>query len=44
MNLFEEYHLSNPLMTAINQLGFDNPTQIQQLSIPHIMAGKDVIG
>lgn len=44
MNLFEEYNLSNPLMTAINQLGFDNPTQIQQLSIPHIMAGKDVIG
>lgn len=44
MNLFENFGLSHQLLTSIRQLGITTPTQIQGLSIPHIMSGKDVIG
>lgn len=44
MNLFENFGLSHQLLTSIRQLGITTPTQIQGLSIPHIMLGKDVIG
>ena len=44
MKVFEDFGLSHTLMTAIRGLGFDEPTQIQELSIPHIMKGNDVIG
>jgi len=44
MNLFENLGLSHELQTTIGNLGFSEPTQIQALSIPHIMEGKDVIG
>ncbi|RMF54534.1 DEAD/DEAH box helicase [Candidatus Woesearchaeota archaeon] len=44
MNLFEKYDLSNELVSSIKSLGFSKPTQIQHLSIPHIISGKDVIG
>ena len=44
MNLFENFGLTNQLVTAIVKLGFDNPTQIQDVAIPHIMKGSDVIG
>ncbi len=44
MKLFENFGLSHELMTSIKQLGFAEPTQIQSESIPHVIAGKDVIG
>lgn len=44
MKQFEEFKLSNELFAAIHKLGFTKPTQIQEKSIPHIMAGKDVVG
>ena len=44
MNLFEDFGLSHELLTAIKKLGFAKPTHIQEASIPHIMASKDVIG
>jgi ATP-dependent RNA helicase DeaD len=44
MNYFEELGLSSKQLKAIERLGFTEPTQIQKLSIPHIMEGKDVIG
>ena len=44
MNVFEEFRLSNQLITTIKKLGFTEPTQIQKESIPYIMEGKDVIG
>ncbi len=44
MNLFENLGLSHELQTTIKGLGFTEPTQIQELAIPHITKGKDVIG
>lgn len=44
MKLFEDLGLSKELLTTIKRLGFDKPTQIQEISIPHIIAGKDVVG
>ena len=44
MNIFENFNLSDQLQTAIKRLGFEKPTQIQGISIPHIIEGRDVIG
>lgn len=44
MNLFENFGLSYQLQIAIKKLGFTSPTQIQDMSMPHIMMGRDVIG
>ncbi|MBU4242023.1 MAG: DEAD/DEAH box helicase [Nanoarchaeota archaeon] len=44
MNTFENMSLSNNLLQAIQKLGFTNPTEIQEKSIPHIVKGKDLIG
>jgi len=41
-NIFEI--LSPQLKRAINRLGITTPTKIQELSVPHILEGKDVIG
>jgi ATP-dependent RNA helicase DeaD len=44
MNYFKDLGLSHELLNTIERLGFSEPTQIQELSIPHILAGEDVIG
>ncbi len=44
MNTFEDIGLNSQLLTAINRLGYEEPTEIQSKIIPHIMEGKDVIG
>jgi ATP-dependent RNA helicase DeaD len=44
MNTFNEFKLSEQLLSAIKKLGYKNPTEIQAKSIPYIMDGKDVIG
>ena len=44
MNYFEDFGLSHQLSITIKELGFTEPTEIQGMSIPHIIAGKDVIG
>jgi ATP-dependent RNA helicase DeaD len=44
MNYFEELGLSSQQLKAIERLGFTEPTQIQEASIPHIMEGLDVVG
>src|SRR3972149_3268894 len=41
---FEEFNLSQELLSTIQKLGFNEPTEIQELSIPHIISGEDVIG
>jgi ATP-dependent RNA helicase RhlE len=41
---FSELNLSPRLAAGVHALGYEEPTPIQQQSIPTIMAGRDVIG
>jgi len=41
---FSRFNLSPRLTAGVRALGYEEPTPIQQLSIPPIMAGRDVMG
>ncbi len=41
---FEDLHLSKEMHQAIADMGFEEPTTIQNRSIPYMLDGKDVIG
>lgn len=41
---FTELGFTGPLLQAINEAGYECPTPIQQEMIPHVLAGKDVVG
>ena len=41
---FSRFNLSPRLTAGVRELGYEEPTPIQQLSIPPIMAGRDVMG
>ncbi len=41
---FEKLNLSKPLLNALNELGYIEPTPIQVEAFPIIMSGRDVIG
>jgi ATP-dependent RNA helicase RhlE len=41
---FQELNLIDPLLRAVHAEGYDTPTPIQQQAIPHILAGRDMIG
>jgi len=41
---FDSLELSAPILQAVNESGYTIPTEIQVQSIPHLLAGKDVIG
>ncbi|OCB74861.1 DEAD/DEAH box helicase [Flavobacterium crassostreae] len=42
--LFEDLSLSKSIQKAVYELGYTNPTPIQEQAIPLVLAGKDVIG
>ena len=44
MITFQDLDLSNPLRNSIEELGFVNPTPIQEEAFPIIRSGKDVVG
>jgi len=44
MNAFHDLGLAEPIKTAIDELGFTEPTAIQDQAIPKLLAGHDVIG
>jgi len=44
MSSFDDFTISKQLRYAIDDLGFETPTPIQQRSFPVIMAGKDMVG
>lgn len=44
MITFQDIDLSNPLRNAIDDLGFENPTPIQEQAFPIVRSGKDVVG
>jgi superfamily II DNA/RNA helicase len=40
---FEELRLIRPLLKAIDELNYKMPTPIQQIAVPVILSGKDVV-
>jgi superfamily II DNA/RNA helicase len=44
LNGFSALRLSQPIMQAINSMGFEEPTPIQAASIPIALMGRDLIG
>ena len=40
---FKEMGLSEPLLRALKDMEFDEPTEVQIRAIPHVLNGKDVI-
>ena len=41
---FDQMGLRAEILNAISQLGYTEPTPIQRQSIPHLIAGSDLIG
>ncbi|CAL4068103.1 unnamed protein product [Meganyctiphanes norvegica] len=41
---FQEMNLSRPLLKAVSEVGYDNPTPIQAATIPVALQGRDVCG
>ncbi len=41
---FSSLNLIDPLQRALTQEGYTTPTPIQQQAIPHVVAGKDLLG
>jgi ATP-dependent RNA helicase DeaD len=41
---FAELNLSAPLLTALAEVGYETPSPIQAACIPHLMAGRDLLG
>jgi ATP-dependent RNA helicase DeaD len=44
MATFSELGLSGPLLDALQHLGYENPTPIQEEAIPGLLEGRDIIG
>ncbi|MEQ6121554.1 DEAD/DEAH box helicase [Reichenbachiella sp. MALMAid0571] len=44
MNAFENFNLSRQLLNAIEDLGFESPTPIQEEAFSVVLSGKDVVG
>ncbi len=42
--LFTDLNLIEPILKALTKEGYTTPTPIQAQAIPHILAGKDVLG
>ncbi|WP_305064335.1 DEAD/DEAH box helicase, partial [Methanococcoides sp.] len=41
---FDNLNLIYPLQRALTEEGYTTPTPIQELSIPHLLDGRDMIG
>lgn len=44
MTSFKDLRLIDPIQKALDELGYENPTPIQQQAIPSVLEGKDVLG
>lgn len=42
--LFEDLNINEPILKAIQELGYTMPTPIQEKAIPYILKGKDILG
>lgn len=41
---FDELQLIEPLLRAVNAEGYTEPSSIQEQAIPHLLAGRDLLG
>jgi ATP-dependent RNA helicase DDX18/HAS1 len=41
---FSKLELSEPTMKGLQEMGFETMTEIQEKTIPHLLAGNDVLG
>lgn len=41
---FKDFNLSEPLMRAVDEQGFQKPLPVQEQAIPAVLRGRDVIG
>jgi ATP-dependent RNA helicase DeaD len=41
---FRELALSEPVLKALDDVGYESPSPIQAATIPHLLAGSDVLG
>jgi ATP-dependent RNA helicase DeaD len=41
---FKDFNLITPLLKSLQDVGYEIPSPIQAQSIPHLMAGKDLLG
>ena len=44
MTTFNELHISEAILRAVSEMGYEQATEIQAKAIPYIMEGKDVLG
>ncbi len=44
MATFKDLNLTKPLLNALSDIGFENPTPIQEKAFPIIMSGRDAVG
>ncbi len=44
MTHFSDLGLASPILKALAEEGYDRPTPIQAQAIPHILAGRDIVG
>src|SRR3990172_5119057 len=44
MTTFRDLGLKEDILTALDELGYTEPTPIQEQAIPELLAGHDVIG
>src|SRR5215213_2356048 len=44
MTTFADLGLSDAVLSALRDLGYESPSPIQEQAIPHLLDGKDVIG
>lgn len=41
---FQELKLLPPILRAVGEMGYERPSPIQAAAIPHVLAGRDLIG
>ena len=41
---FRDLALSEPVLRALTEVGYESPSPIQAATIPHLLAGRDVLG
>jgi ATP-dependent RNA helicase DeaD len=41
---FYNFNLSDEVLNAVSEMGFEQPTPIQEIAIPPAMEGLDIIG